>query len=127
MQEKAIGYHRADAGYAEVLHGLGADDVVLATDHVAWEVPAYGPRVVSALHAQAFVPDVGARGRAVARFFSAGSSDAERRAIAERYGARYVLVDDGRPAGVDTAGLARLGQEIRHVRSLHLIELRSPR
>jgi hypothetical protein len=123
LQEKAIGYHRADAGYAEVLRGLGGDDVVLATDHVAWEVPTYGPKVVSALHAQAFVPDVEARRRAVERFFSAHSSDAERTAIADRYGARYALVDDRRPAGADAASLARIGSEVRARGPLHLIRL----
>jgi hypothetical protein len=126
LQARTVDYQRPWDDYGQALEGVGDRDVVLADPFVAWQVPAFGPKIVWARHAQAFVDDVDQRRRAAERFFARGTSDRDRLAIARRYGARFVLLDDARPVpGVDAPTIARLGHEVRRVGALHLVELRS--
>jgi hypothetical protein len=78
--------------YSALLERLPPGNVVMSSLSTGWEVPAYGGRIVASLHPEAFVADSGQREQAVATFFGPATSDAERRLLMSRYGARYVLV-----------------------------------
>jgi hypothetical protein len=112
------------AHYGSALAGVRPDDVVLATDRVAWAVPAFGGKIVSPLHPQAFVADQGARARDVRTFFDSRTAMAERRAILKRYQVSFILWDDADPTPGVTAGtVMEVAQPVRTVGSLHLLRV----
>jgi hypothetical protein len=115
---------RPYAHYGSALAGVGADDVVLATDKVAWAVPAFGGKIVSTLDPQAFVADQGTRSRDVSTFFDSRTAMAERSAILERYRVSFILWDDADPTpGVAAGTFMEIAQPVRTVGSLHLLRV----
>lgn len=68
-------------------------DVVLTDLETCWYVPSFSGKVVAFPMRLPFVPDHAARVGAVERFFGPEASLAERLAILERYGVRWVLLE----------------------------------
>jgi len=79
--------------YDRLLAGVGNDDVVLSDTLTSWPVPSSHGKIVAALHYELFVPDQPRRTEDVARFFSRSGSDADRRAILDKYRTRWILLN----------------------------------
>jgi len=85
-----------NVSYAEIARIAGAvpqDEVVMADLETAYRVPAWGGKVVGWRGSLPFVADHAQRQADVNRFFEDDTSEAERRAILARWGARWVLFD----------------------------------
>ncbi|GHF73451.1 hypothetical protein GCM10010218_63300 [Streptomyces mashuensis] len=71
---------------------------VMTDDYVALRaLPAYGPYTVAPAYPDLFLPDEARRREATRRYYAPDTTRAERLAILEEYGARWVLQKSGRP------------------------------
>jgi hypothetical protein len=88
-------------------------DAVVVTDlDTGWYVPAFGGKVIASRHPVAFVPDHAARIADVKRFFDASATRPERDAIVRRYGARFLIVDDGARRALPRDTFTPFGREV---------------
>ncbi|MBI5093015.1 MAG: hypothetical protein HZB26_11325 [Candidatus Hydrogenedentes bacterium] len=87
-----------------LLAPVGSHDVVLSDRYTSWPIPSSKGRIVAALHYEFFIQNQPARDRDVAAFF-ADASDADRKAILERYRVKWIVLDSSR---LDTRGFASL-------------------
>lgn len=80
---------------------IGEGDVVLAEPRTGWPVPAFGGKIISPTHPEAFVGDTEERRQSVQRFFSAARSESERREILAAHQVSWLLVNrELQPEGV---------------------------
>jgi hypothetical protein len=79
--------------YDRVLSGVGVEDVVLSDVLTSWPVPSSSGKIVAAHHYELFVTDQPTRTADVTRFFSSSGTEAERIAIADKYAARWILLN----------------------------------
>jgi hypothetical protein len=98
--------------FSELAALIPADAIVMADDDAALPQPAFKAKLVS--HPRALVADSPARLAAVERFFAAGTTAAERRALLARYRASYVVMLPAETgiAADDVAAIERLGRVI---------------
>ncbi|MFG3096992.1 hypothetical protein [Streptomyces sp. NPDC048202] len=87
----AAKYRPPWTGYHWITPWVGYGDVVMARTMPARQIPAYGPYTVAPGYPDVFLPDQGDRDAAVERYFAADTSSDARRAIARRYGVRWVI------------------------------------
>lgn len=87
----AAKYRPPWAGYHWITPWVGYGDVVMARTVPSRQIPAYGPYTVAPGYPDVFLPDQGGRDAAVERYFAADTSSGTRRAIARRYGVRWVI------------------------------------
>nr|WP_193433678.1 hypothetical protein [Streptomyces fodineus] len=78
-------------GYHWITPWVKYGDVVMAREFPARQIPAYGAYTVAPGYPDVFLADAGRREAAVARYFAAGTSAAERAGIAREYGVRWVV------------------------------------
>ena len=109
--------------YAELLEPISEGDVVLSDDVTAWPVPAFGGRVVSALHDELLVSGQVDRERDVNVFLAPGTSDERRDEIINRYGVRWIIINRNRTAPEYSAIIARRFQSVREVGGLLLLKV----
>jgi hypothetical protein len=91
----------------------GTDGVVLADPLPSWSIPTFGPRIVALHHTNPLIRDSDERKQAVKRFFSPGTSDAERSEILTRYGVTHVLFTSRDASGPALHFTARVGTPSR--------------
>lgn len=87
----AAKYRPPWAGYHWITPWVGYGDVVMARTVPSRQIPAYGPYTVAPGYPDVFLPDQVGRDAAVERYFAADTSSGTRRAIARRYGVRWVI------------------------------------
>ncbi|MYV42680.1 hypothetical protein GT030_28415, partial [Streptomyces sp. SID1328] len=87
----AAKYRPPWVGYHWITPWVGYGQVVMARTVPSRQIPAYGPYTVAPGYPDVFLPDQGGRDAAVERYFDAGTSSEVRRAIARRYGVRWVI------------------------------------
>ncbi|MES4890111.1 hypothetical protein [Streptomyces sp. NPDC096012] len=101
----AAKYRTPWTGYQWIMRaGVRYGDVVMARTMPARQIPAYGPYTVAPGYPDLFLPDATRREAAVTRFFDAGTSPAQRRAILREYGVRWVVG----PAGLAGPGVRKV-------------------
>jgi hypothetical protein len=92
----AAKYRTPWTGYQWIMQaGVRYGDVVMARRMPARQIPAYGPYTVAPGYPDVFLRDATRREAAVTRFFDAGTSPAQRRAILREYGVRWVVGPGG--------------------------------
>ncbi|MDQ4132393.1 MAG: hypothetical protein M3179_04110 [Actinomycetota bacterium] len=77
------------------LSGIPEDDVVMSDVYTSLELPTFGPKAVAVARAEAFV-DTAQPGADQSRFFTAGTTEDERRAILDHYDVSWLLLRNER-------------------------------
>lgn len=113
------------AAYAFVEREVEPGAVVLSDLTTSLRLPAFGAKIVVAKHPIHFLADPERRREDVRRFFADGASGAERRAILQRYGVRYLLLDRERlrVAPETWRELVALGAPVRVAGPLTLVRV----
>jgi hypothetical protein len=89
---RAPGTESATVRYGRRVAELaGPHAVVLADPLASWSLPTFGPKIVTLHHRNPLIRDAAERDRAAKRFFGR-ASDAERRAILERFHVTHVVI-----------------------------------
>ena len=109
--------------YAELLRPISEGDVVLSDDITAWPVPAYGGRIVSALHDELLVPDQLDRERDVQAFLAPTTSDERRDEIIDRYRVKWIILSRKQTAPEAMVAISRRYQMVREVGGLVLLKV----
>ncbi|MFF4687733.1 hypothetical protein [Streptomyces sp. NPDC001307] len=84
-------YRTPWVGYHWITPWVKYGDVVMARTTPARQIPAYGPYTVAPGYPDVFLPDSARREDAVARYFAAGTSSADRAGILREYGVKWVV------------------------------------
>src|SRR5262249_18944839 len=92
--------------YGDLLTPISRGDVVFGDPTTSWPVPSFGGRIVAAVHYEFFTPGQQERESDAYRFFST-DSETVRRALLERYHARWLIVDTTRLSEAQQAELIR--------------------
>ncbi|MGW7528599.1 hypothetical protein [Streptomyces sp. NPDC054783] len=87
----AAKYRTPWVGYHWITPWVKYGDVVMARTTPARQIPAYGPYTVAPGYPDVFLPDAARREDAVARYFAAGASSADRAGILREYGVKWVV------------------------------------
>jgi hypothetical protein len=101
---------------------VGPDDVVMADVANGWRVPAFAGKLVGSHRLSPWVLDHAARLADTRRFFAATTPTAERRAILDRWQARFVLLDQARRRSHTER--AALGESVASAGGFVLIDAR---
>lgn len=83
--------------YSFLSRFVGGGDVVLSDLYTSLEVPTFGGKSVAVARAEAFV-DTAQPGSDLNRFLEKSTSEADRRKIIDKYGARWILIRNERLA-----------------------------
>jgi hypothetical protein len=87
----AAKYRTPWVGYHWITPWVKYGDVVMAKEFPARQIPAYGPYTVAPGYPDVFLKDAARREDAVARYFAAGTSSAERAGILRAYDVKWVV------------------------------------
>ncbi|MGQ0734067.1 MAG: hypothetical protein ACT4QD_10460 [Acidobacteriota bacterium] len=112
--------------YGRIGSFIGPDDIVMADLNVSRHLPAFAGKVVAFIDPEAFVPDEHDRRQATNRYFSDISTE-ERRALAKRFGATFVVVDRRTTLITESLrlSLATLGEVVHDDGRLVVVKLAS--
>ena len=114
------GFERA---IRQALTRVGSDDVVLSDLWTSYRVPGVAGRVVAIHLPMALVEDRAERRADVLRFFSAEATSSERADIADRRGARWVLLNAEQEVPAPAESLMALGDSVTSAGPLILLRL----
>lgn len=79
--------------YKNLSAHLSENDIVFSTTEESWPIPSFGPKIVSALHPQAFIQDADIRREETDLFFNTSNlSDTERWDIINKYEVNKILI-----------------------------------
>jgi hypothetical protein len=113
--------------YKELLRGVGRGDVVLSDQWTMWPVPAFAGRIVYACsHTEVLVgaKEDQQRHDDTDRFFNTETSESERAAILDRYGVRWLILNQDRLATEVYAKLLEPKAVVATVDRMQLLDAR---
>lgn len=99
------------APYAFLGKYIGQYQVVMTDLATSWIVPTYGGKVIASMHPVYFVPNYIEREQDLERFFDSATSEAERRALLDKYSVDFILLR-ARPPQTPLDRFAPLGRII---------------
>jgi hypothetical protein len=107
--------------FDKLLKPVGAHDVVLSDRFTSWPIPSSNGRIVAALHYEFFIPDQPARDHDVNAFFD-DANETKRQEILQRYGVKWIVLDNARLDRRAFAELFEPSAEVGHDANLFLLD-----